>query len=97
MRQYVLLREVSDESVKNQIRQEMIQKLAREWNALNDHIERLSWRDADDDKVSSAILKKEVVEELLSELGARMARPYEHWNEDERYMEYMESRYDNRD
>lgn len=36
----------------------------------------------------------EVIEELLSELGARMMRPYEHWNEDERMMEYMENRYD---
>lgn len=36
-----------------------------------------------------------VIEELLGELGARMMRPYEHWNEEERYMEYMETRYDN--
>lgn len=36
-----------------------------------------------------------VIEELLGELGARMMRPYEHWNEDERYMEYMETRHDN--
>jgi len=36
-----------------------------------------------------------VIEDLLSELGARMMRPYEHWNEDEKYMEYAErSRYD---
>jgi len=35
----------------------------------------------------------EVIEELLYELGARMMRPYEHWNEEERYMEYMENRY----
>lgn len=27
---------------------------------------------------------------MLQERGARMMRPYEHWNEDERYMEYME-------
>lgn len=37
----------------------------------------------------------EVIEELLGKLGARMMRPYEHWNEDEKYMEYMENRYDN--
>jgi hypothetical protein len=30
------------------------------------------------------------IEEALGELGARMMRPYEHWNEDEKYMEYME-------
>lgn len=35
----------------------------------------------------------EVTEELLYELGARMMRPYEHWNEEERYMEFMEDRY----
>jgi hypothetical protein len=41
--------------------------------------------------------RKQVIEELLSELGARMARPYEHWNEMESYMEYEENRYDNQD
>jgi hypothetical protein len=37
------------------------------------------------------------IEEMLGELGARMMRPYEHWNEDERMMEYLENRhsYDN--
>ncbi len=35
-------------------------------------------------------LEIEVVEEMLEKMGARMMRPYEHWNEDERYMEYME-------
>lgn len=38
-------------------------------------------------------VKLGVIEELLGDLGARMMRPYEHWNEDERYMEYMENRY----
>lgn len=32
----------------------------------------------------------EWIEERLHSLGARMSRPYEHWNEEERYMEYME-------
>jgi hypothetical protein len=31
------------------------------------------------------------IESLLAQHGARMMRPYEHWNEDERYMQYMES------
>ena len=39
-------------------------------------------------------LRQDAIEEMLMELGCRMARPYEHWNEDERYMEYMENRYD---
>ena len=36
--------------------------------------------------------KIEVLEKELNELGARMMRPYEHWNEDEKYMQYMENR-----
>lgn len=28
--------------------------------------------------------------EQLDQLGARMMRPYEHWNEDEKLMEYLE-------
>lgn len=34
----------------------------------------------------------EVIENRIYELGARMMRPYEHWNEDEKYMSYMENR-----
>lgn len=30
------------------------------------------------------------LEEQLDKLGARMCRPYEHWNEAERLMEYLE-------
>ena len=39
-------------------------------------------------------VKLDVIESLLESHGARVMRPYEHWNEDERYMEYQESRYD---
>ena len=39
-------------------------------------------------------LRLECIEVQLEHFGARMMRPYEHWNEDERLMEYMESRYD---
>ena len=35
-------------------------------------------------------LEVELVEDKLEQLGARMMRPYEHWNEDESYVEYME-------
>jgi hypothetical protein len=31
-----------------------------------------------------------LIEGAMNELGARLMRPYEHWNEDEAYMEYME-------
>lgn len=37
-------------------------------------------------------LEIELVEDKLAAIGARMQRPYEHWNEDERYMEYMENK-----
>lgn len=145
MRAFIIEHEFDESDLKSEIRQEMIQKLASEWNSINTKIEHLSWRDADeradeadyhaemaeefaDNKVSSALeknsnlseedqkeiyqlaldeyysdkdkkdseiyLRKEVIEELLSDLGARMARPYEHWNEEERYMEYMENRFD---
>ncbi len=35
-------------------------------------------------------LRMQVVEELIGELGGRMMRPYEHWNEEEQYREYAE-------
>ena len=38
--------------------------------------------------------KLDIIESLLASHGARVMRPYEHWNEEERYMEYMENRYD---
>jgi hypothetical protein len=38
-------------------------------------------------------LEIELCEDKLESVGARMMRPYEHWNEDERYMEYQENRY----
>jgi regulator of protease activity HflC (stomatin/prohibitin superfamily) len=40
-------------------------------------------------------LELEALEAELARHGARMMRPYEHWNEEEKYMEYMETRYDN--
>lgn len=35
-------------------------------------------------------LEMELVEDKLALIGARPMRPYEHWNEDEQYMQYME-------
>ena len=35
-------------------------------------------------------LRMELIESELEHLGVRKMRPYEHWNEDERYMQYME-------
>lgn len=42
------------------------------------------------EKQADRDLEIELVEDKLAQIGARMMRPYEHWNEDERYMEYME-------
>jgi hypothetical protein len=145
MRGFIIENDFDESDIKSQIRQEMIKKLASEWNEINSRIERNSWRDEDDrsneaeyhaemadefadNQISLAenknpnlthsekkeirskaldeyyaakdakdneiYLKRDVIEELLSELGARMKRPYEHWNEEERYVEYMENRYD---
>ena len=54
-----------------------------------------------DEEAAAFYLKQDTMVELehaeeerllaqLRKLGARMQRPYEHWNEDERLMEYME-------
>lgn len=134
--------------MKLEIKKEMINKLASEWNSLNKKIERRQYREMSDDYYDAFVdvnedyvndsahyayqealksgateeqaiivkqeaaaklwndlererqieenkpyIRMEVIEELLSQLGARMMRPYEHWNEDEKYMEYMENRY----
>lgn len=134
--------------MKLEIKKEMINKLASEWNSLNNQIESRRYQTMNDDYADAftdvhedqvedeahAVYEKaikegkskaearqlkdeareriweeleeehakvdrkpyirmEVIEELLARLGARMMRPYEHWNEDERYMEYMENRY----
>lgn len=137
--------------MKLEIKKEMINKLASEWNSLNKQMECRQYREMSDDysdradafvevnedqvndkawyeydqalkagkteeeakaiKAETAeklwaeleherrveenkpYIRMEVIEDLLAQLGARMMRPYEHWNEDERYMEYMENRY----
>jgi hypothetical protein len=138
-------REDSDNEIKAEIRREMIAKLAREWNQINNRIEIESFDDelqgqrADyhaemaDEYVQNCLyglfkekpnvtpeekaafiekaqneyykkvsqeenkiyLQKQVIEELLGNLGARMMRPYEHHNEMEGYYRYMENRYNN--
>ena len=39
-------------------------------------------------------LRLEIVERMLAHHGARIMRPYEHWNEEERLVEYLETRRD---
>jgi|ERR1700741_585030 len=51
-------------------------------------------RERRDEKRVEQELEIELIEDKLERIGARMMRPYEHWNEDERYVEYMENRSD---
>ena len=139
-----MIAEFDENDYKATARREMIEKLAKEWNDINNRVERRSWRSQEDldeenyyhqdclneeiyeakhlalknnpnlteeeldeiesqtcnsyyekinEEESRIFLKQAAVEELLEELGARMMRPYEHWNEEEAYMEYMENRY----
>ena len=138
--------ETGEETLKSRIRNEMVSKLAQEWNEYHQKIEQRSWasdeercceedyhaemasdagyeaaceaeennpsitkeelatiRQNTEDAYYAEVKKRkhedheriEVIEELLNGLGARMMRPYEHWNEEEKYMEYMETRNDN--
>jgi hypothetical protein len=67
-----------------------------EWKARHEvHFDRL-WAEHRE-KEMLHIREREAAEELLERLGARMMRPYEHHNEEERCIEYMETRYDSRD
>ena len=45
-------------------------------------------------RITHRELKLEIVEKMLEKVGARPMRPYEHWNEQEREVEYLENRYD---
>ena len=42
------------------------------------------------DQKKAAFGQLDAIEELMEVRGARFTRPYEHWNEDEQLMEYME-------
>ena len=39
-------------------------------------------------------IEMDLIEDQLHKMGARIARRYEHWNEEEGYIEHMETRYD---
>ena len=43
---------------------------------------------------SKPFRRMEAIEAVLADLGARMMRPYEHWGECERQIEWLENRYD---
>lgn len=49
------------------------------------------WKEVQDDLTRRAReTQYKIIHEELTRLGVRMMRPYEHWNEEERYMQYME-------
>jgi hypothetical protein len=48
------------------------------------------WRQSREEARAERDLEIELIEDKLAAIGARMARPYEHFNEDETYMQYME-------
>jgi hypothetical protein len=55
--------------------------------------EMLAERDREEERYFEKLsAEQEVIEEMMRSLGARFRRPYEHWNEEEKYMEYMENR-----
>ena len=45
----------------------------------------------DRERAAAREIELDWLHEQLTRLGARIMRPYEHWNEEERYMQYMES------
>lgn len=98
-----------EDEIKSNAKKEMIIDLVKKWNKINSKIERRSLLSEVYEEYSECgcdehecqcvsqddkdIAKLQVIEETLESLGARLMRPYEHHNEDERYMEYMENRY----
>ena len=72
---------------------EWVEKNRPEWlRMVDDAHDRLIREERQ--KGEGELLKLSSIEAALGRLGVRMMRPYEHWNEDERFMEYSESRYD---
>jgi len=51
---------------------------------------RIMNKSRDDAKQAAFDAEMNSLLDSLNELGARMMRPYEHWNEDEKLMEYLE-------
>jgi hypothetical protein len=138
-------------TLRGQVRQEMVRKLADEWNQVHGRMEERSFRSDEDREAEDEAMgeraedyahekldawlaetgqtgvklghhksswprdvyakheefirefysdikdhdrenveRLSVIEEMLGELGGRMMRPYEHWNEEEAYREYAE-------
>ena len=43
-----------------------------------------------DERANAPLERQRVIEIMLAAVGARLARPYEHWNEEERMVQYLE-------
>jgi hypothetical protein len=43
-----------------------------------------------DERANAPLERQRVIEVMLAAVGARLARPYEHWNEEERMVQYLE-------
>jgi hypothetical protein len=75
---------------------EWVEKNRSEWLKMVDEAhDRLIL--AERQKGEAEVLKLSSIEAALSRLGVRMMRPYEHWNEDEKWMEYSENRHSDDD
>jgi Leu/Phe-tRNA-protein transferase len=57
---------------------------------FEDEAELAAYKEAQRMRAQRAEAELNALYRRLEELGGRMMRPYEHWNEDEAYMAYME-------
>lgn len=64
--------------------------IAADDHGCNDCIARKEDQERLDAVQTERDLDLEMLYDKLEQLGARMMRPYEHWNEDERYMQFQE-------
>ena len=79
--------EAYDRAIENGSSEEEAKELGRE--ASSEVVSPVDQADLKDQAEQDAIVS------MLRGLGVRLMRPYEHWNEEEHYMEYMENRYNN--
>ena len=94
-------REMEDDFFADQFEQQLLEEidlLEQKLGRKPTREERVELRDKvsaqinerQDAHINGLHAKREALEQVLHQLGARMMRPYEHWNEDERLMHYLE-------
>ena len=94
-------REMEDDFFADQFEQQLLEEidlLEQKLGRKPTREERVDLRDKvreeinerQDAHINGLYAKREALEQVLHQLGARMMRPYEHWNEDERLMQYLE-------